>query len=473
MLQKKEGVRVIEIIVDNEITLKNAPSDFKAFCESKYVVPNPDYEKKVRMGLWVGNTPKKMFLYKERGDDIVLPFGTLDDVYLFFGEDIRTGEVRLRYDIELRQVNYDGARIPLYDYQEVAVWEMMQHSCGILQAPAGSGKTQMGLAFILERGEKALWLTHTKDLLQQSYDRAAQYIDKGMLGKITEGKVQIGSGITFATVQTMANMDLEQFKREWGIVIVDECHRVAGSPGKFTQFGKVLNALSAEKFGLSATVHRADGLIQATFAMLGRIAYTVPEEAVKGKIEQVRVVRRDTGTPMHSSCQDTDGTLLYGKLIDYLCKNEQRNKKIVWDLMSNDEHYNLILSDRVEHLKTLCAMLPEELQEIAFVVDGKTKSPIRNRVMHDMREGGKVRYLFATYKLAKEGLDIPRLDRLYLTTPQKDYAVITQSIGRIARHFDGKGEPVAYDYVDDIRFCEYQFAERKKSYKKLHCKMSL
>ena len=31
--------------------------------------------------------------------------------------------------------------------------------------------------------------------------------------------------------------------------------------------------------------------------------------------------------------------------------------------------------------------------------------------------------------LAKEGLDVPRLERLYLTTPQKDYAVVTQSIG--------------------------------------------
>lgn len=330
--------------------------------------------------------------------------------------------------------------------------------------------TQMGIAFILERCAKALWLTHTKDLLNQSYDRAAQYIDKSLLGKITEGKVQIGSGITFATVQTMANMDLEQFKREWEIVIVDECHRAAGSPSKFTQFGKVLNALSANKYGLSATVHRADGMIEATYAMLGHVVYSVPEEATRGKVMQVKVMRRDTGVPMHSDCQDTDGTLLYGRLIDYLCSTKRRNRMIALDLIENREHYNLILSDRIAHLKLLWEMLPADLQKSAFIVDGKTKAEVRNRIMDEMREG-KIHFLFASYKLAKEGLDIPRLDRLYLTTPQKDYAIVTQSVGRIARTFEGKGEPVAYDYVDDIRFCEHQYAERKKSYKKLHCKI--
>lgn len=82
---------------------------------------------------------------------------------------------------------------------------------------------------------------------------------------------------------------------------------------------------------------------------------------------------------------------------------------------------------------------------------------------------GKKRYLFATYSLAKEGLDIPRLDRLYLTTPQKDYAVIVQSVGRIARTFDGKEQPIAYDYVDCIRSLQKSFKQRCTSYRKCGC----
>lgn len=455
----------MKVVIDNEITISDAPVGFKKWLDENYVVPNPEYEKKEKMGFWLGNTPRKLYLYRERGFDAILPYGTRAEVVRVLGNP------QVVCKIEKKTADYKGASIPLYDYQEKAVAELLQHQSGILQAPAGSGKTQMGIAFILRRGEKALWLTHTKDLLQQSYDRAAQYVDKRLLGKITEGKVQIGEGITFATVQTLSQMDLEQYKREWSVVVVDECHRVAGSPSKVTQFGKILNALSAEKFGLSATVHRADGLIAATYAMLGKIVYSVPADAVKDKVDTVTILKRETDTPISEAFLDTDGTLLYGKMIDYLCGNSSRNEMIIKDLVYNSDHCNLILSDRVEHLRKLYSMLPQELQDVGFVVDGKTKASIRNRNMEDMREG-KMRYMFATYRLAKEGLDIPRLDRLYLATPQKDYAIITQSIGRIARHFNGKEMPVAYDYVDsEIRYCAGQWKARVKSYKKLGSKI--
>ena len=100
----------------------------------------------------------------------------------------------------------------------------------------------------------------------------------------------------------------------------------------------------------------------------------------------------------------------------------------------------------------------------------KKAKAMREQAIEDMRQGRK-RYLFATYSLAREGLDIPRLDRLYLTTPQKDYAVITQSVGRIARTFEGKSEPICYDYVDDgIPHLIRSYKKRCTSYRKLGCK---
>lgn len=137
--------------------------------------------------------------------------------------------------------------------------------------------------------------------------------------------------------------------------------------------------------------------------------------------------------------------------------------------MQNRAHYNLILSDRINHLETILALLPCELQQQAVLITGKSKPKEREQAMEDLRSGKK-RYLFATYRLAKEGLDIPRLNRLYLITPQKDYAIIVQAVGRIARHFDGKSEPVVYDYVDDITFCINQYKKRCTSYRKIHCK---
>ena len=48
-------------------------------------------------------------------------------------------------------------------------------------------------------------------------------------------------------------------------------------------------------------------------------------------------------------------------------------------------------------------------------------------------ESGELDCVFATYQLAKEGLDIPTLDNLFMATPQKNETVVTQSAGRVAR----------------------------------------
>ncbi len=53
--------------------------------------------------------------------------------------------------------------------------------------------------------------------------------------------------------------------------------------------------------------------------------------------------------------------------------------------------------------------------------------------------------------------------------PQKDYAVVTQSIGRIARTFEGKSDPIAYDFVDDIAYLVKSYKKRCTTYRKNGC----
>ena len=454
--------------VGNQLRIQEPTADLLDWCKKNMVLANPDYAKKVRMHLWLGNTPQKLYLMQWDGDTLVLPYGCLNTV-------LSMGECEVINDLPSPKKVDFGCSVPLYDYQEAAKEAMLKAYYGILQSPAGSGKTQVGIALAAALGCKTLWLTHTRDLLSQSKNRAEQYMSPSLTGTITEGRVQIGKAITFATVQTMCNLDLGRYRDVWDCIIVDECHRVAGTPTSVTQFSKVLNSLAARhKYGLSATVHRADGMIAATYALLGQIAFQVPDAAVAEKVMSVSVLPRPTHQGLSREFLDTDGTIIYAKLVNFLADRYDRNELIAADLVENRNHYNLILSDRLSHLEYLMKHLPHDLRDQAVMVDGKMTSKkakaMREQAIEDMRQGHK-RYLFATYSLAKEGLDIPRLDRLYLATPQKDYAVITQSIGRIARTFEGKAEPVVYDYVDEgIQYLVRSYKKRCATYRKCGCK---
>jgi superfamily II DNA or RNA helicase len=457
----------MSITVSNVITVDNPSAELVKWCRRNLKLKNPEFTKKQRMHFWVGNTPEYLHLYETRGEKLVLPFGVLRNIIPMINVD----DIKMAFPVP-EKIDY-GCKIPLYDYQEKAVEEVYWKHYGILQSAAGSGKTQMGIALIAKLGKRSLWLTHTKDLLLQSKDRAKQYMGEALLGTITEGKVNIGNGITFATVQTMCNLDLAQYKDMWDVIIVDECHRVAGTPTAVSQFSKVLNSLAARhKYGLSATVHRSDGLIQATFALLGDVVYTVPTEAVADKIMKVGICPIPTGIGLTRACLNTDGTLNYAKLIGYLAESIDRNIRIVECIVANRENPSLILSDRLGHLEMLMSMLPADMREDAVMVSGKMTTKKgkaeREQAIADMRSGAK-KYLFATYSLAKEGLDVPRLERLYMATPQKDYAVITQAIGRIARTSKGKAYPVVYDFVDDIQYLVKSYKKRCATYKKNGC----
>ena len=209
------------ITVSNTLTVENPTAEMLVWCKKHLTLSNPDYAKKVRMNLWLGNTPKTLSLYEQRGNTIVLPFGTLRTLPDF----VKRNAVFISDFKAAEEVSYGGSDIPLYDYQKTAVDAVAAEQYGILQSPAGSGKTQMGIALAKRFGKKALWLTHTLDLLRQSKERAELYMDKWLIGTITEGKVNIGSGITFATIQTMCKLDLSRYRDFWDVIIVDECFK--------------------------------------------------------------------------------------------------------------------------------------------------------------------------------------------------------------------------------------------------------
>lgn len=207
----------MKVIVDNTLRIQNPSREVLDYCKRELEIDNPQYFQNQRLGFSVWKIPQKLRWYEKRGEDIIVPFGCLKQIYSLYPH-------KEAYEViisKTKEVKYKS-NIKLYDYQENVKNKALKAKNGVIVMAAGSGKTQTALQLIAELGVKTLWLTHTMDLLNQSYSRAKDNFDDIKISKIANGKIDISEGITFATVQTLSKVDLSQYKNEFDCIIVDE-----------------------------------------------------------------------------------------------------------------------------------------------------------------------------------------------------------------------------------------------------------
>ena len=454
----------MEFIVGNDIKVVNPTKELSRWVRENLIIDNPDYIEKRRLGKWTGNTPKKMFLYDSGFSTLKLPFGVLKQLYKEFG-----ANASFEPDFSpIRKVFYDSS-IRLYSYQKRALDAAKMARNGIIVMPCGSGKTQTALQLVAEIGGKCLWLTHTRDLLNQSMSRAKSCfgLSNSDYGTITSGKVNIGK-ITFATVQTMCKLDLPKYKYEFDTIVVDECHKCVGSPTRVMQFYKVLSNLSARyKFGLTATPKRSDGLEKSMFALLGDKIIEISKEEVQNTTCPVKVEVIETGyMPNLDLVLAGDGTINYASLVEDLIKNERRTA-LISETINDKCRYGsvIVLANRIEYLERLQEKCEFKSVCLSSMGNSKSAKELRKRSLK-MLDNGELDCIFATYQLAKEGLDVPNLKYVIFATPEKDETTVTQSIGRVSRKAEGKSYGVVVDFKDDFGMYKGWFAKRKRIYDK-------
>ena len=464
----------MEFVVSNKIKVIDANVTIKQYCKKNLVLDNPDFYKKQKMGKWTGNTPRVMTLYEvDNAGTLILPFGCLSDIW-----DMYPVKQAFRNCISgFDKVSY-CSNISLYPYQEKALKTALTKRNGVIVMPCGSGKTQTALELAHQIGGKTLWLTHTQDLLRQSMNRAKEVfeLDADAFGKITEGKVAMGKVFTFATVQTMSKLDLTAYKDLFDIVIVDECHKAIGSPTKVMQFYKVLSNLSARyKYGITATPKRADGLERSMFALLGDIICEVSKKEVAHTTCPIKAYAKKTDFyPDMNVVLAGDGTLNYSSLVDNLIHDETRFNLIAnyIDVFGHTER-TLVLANRVEYLERLCKNFQNKGGKAVCLSGMGTskKAKAKRKSALQQLNSGEIDCVFATYQLAKEGLDIPQLRYLIFATPEKDKTTITQAVGRVGRKAEGKKYGVVVDFVDGFGMYQGWWKKRKNVYKSIDCEV--
>tara|TARA_R100000084_G_scaffold52897_1_gene22184 strand:- start:522 stop:1898 length:1377 start_codon:yes stop_codon:yes gene_type:complete len=368
-----------------------------------------------------------------------------------------------RTNPEACQVN-TAEGFELRDYQKEALqkWDENAHGEGVIVAPCGSGKTAMGLTAVTMRNTKALILVHTNDLAVQWMNRCSTMLDTGAT-QYGAGKKDDSGRIVVATFQTLERMSFTErytFGKQFGLCIVDEAHHVPAHT-----FCSVMFCMPAKsRLGLTATPNRPDGLTKMLWWHLGEAVYEITNSqlARSGHVIPPRIEW------LFTSFVGSNKTLDWSKLITTMTTDEDRNDVIRNRILSacNEDRQILVLSDRVDH----CIKMAEELSRCGIVAEplvGKMTKKQRMGVLEraDKRE---IQVVCAT-TVADEGLDLPSLDTVVLTTPTKALGRIQQRIGRVMRPHPRKKDPLVIDCVDDIGSMRGLARKRNKLYTKIGC----
>lgn len=253
-------------------------------------------------------------------------------------------------------------------------------------------------------------------------------------------------------------------------ILVHNCHHVCGSPTISKMFSKVITKIPARyKYGLTATPERSDTMIKTMYTLIGmsRNADFEPTYAIdRSEINTMEAehVKYDITLDYGYEILNSDGTLDYNTLIDYLSDHDKRNEIIVNNIVEagKQNRKQVVLCHRVRHVEHLYNLLLEKGLRVKMVV-GKVSNKKRKEILENCENWD---VMVATYSLLKEGISIKALDTLHLTTPQKNKSMIVQCAGRIERFLEGKQTPVIYDYVDvNVPYCVGAYRKRKSSLK--------
>jgi superfamily II DNA or RNA helicase len=382
------------------------------------------------------------------------------------------GNVPFKSEPIQNEIKFNGT---LRDYQVPIVNKLLEHlnekGGGLLSVPCGRGKTLMAIYIAHRLGVKTLVVTHKSFLLKQWQNQIKRFcdVDAGTIrGKVidTDKKFVVG----MIQSMSMKDYDSDVFD-QFGLVIYDESHHCASKI-----FSKALMKTCCKyTLALSATPYRSDGLIKIMHWFLGETIYR----------EKIRINNQVVAKVFNYTSSDkkfSEKKYAYGpqigkpniiKMGGELVELKQRTShliNLINEIRKDPDRKIIILSKYVDHLKEmkegLDIIIKKDIED-GKLLDDEIKTTLYIGAMKQwQREEAEAEgdIFFATNDLAREGLDIERLNTVVLATSQKD---VNQSVGRAMRRLLQNGDlrPLIIDFADNLSSFKNHCRLRKTFYR--------
>ena len=384
-------------------------------------------------------SPKKLYLprfygIKKFGEPTVNQMEEGDDINLTFKGDLREEQKPI---------------------EEIYLKNAYEKGGGIISIRCGGGKTVLALHIISVLKKKTVVIVHKDFLMTQWRDRILEFLPDARIGKIQQNTVDIeDKDIVLAMVQSLSMKEYEEGTFDsFGLAIFDECHHLGAEV-----FSKSMRKVASKyMLGLSATPKRKDGLSKVFEWFMGDIVYLQKEK--NKDYAEVQLIEWNFNDQKYNKEEvNFRREPCMPKMINNICDYYPRTQMIVEvaKKYQQEKRSILILSDRRDHLNLLAVML-NDFCTTGFYVGGMKPDELRDSQEKDI--------LLATFSMASEGMDVPKLNTVILASPKSD---VEQSVGRVFRQkaCDREFHPLIIDIQDIFSMFQKQCEKRITFYHK-------
>jgi superfamily II DNA or RNA helicase len=360
----------------------------------------------------------------------------------------------------------------------------------IFNVPCGHGKTIMAIYLSHRIGRQTLVLVPTYYLANQ-WAKAIKATTNAtvFICQSTDKQIPLDRDFTIIVMELFLARELPQgLLKNIGHTVLDEAHRVGAET-----YLPIIDLLPAKRrTALSATFRRADKADKILGFHFGKLlemenkfpkpfVYTIktgiefnyllpieeagkdfleflslreiPHEKIGGYLnfnkgfikdiedsyeeKQINVTTLRRFRTLHRRLMNTPYTTM-----DSFLNNHPKRLKILMSAITKALESGrtvIVLSKRKDTLKKLGKYFAEWKPAVIIAENGKRSEEEERYIQEECR------LILGVVQLAKEGLDIDRLDTMFIHLPMKD---TEQALGRISRLKDGKKQPMAFIFRD-------------------------